>query len=155
MAWDNVIRESRSLGYVTATHQSGADHGPTVLTWYYPFADDEATITRKQMLQLKWADWVDVVLTDLRRAHPDIDALVTRVDVMCWGHAMIQPLPGFVWGPAREQASKPLGPIHFAGTDLSGVALLEEAFFHGVRAAEEVLAVRGIVDRPLGDIRNG
>ena len=155
MAWDNVIRESRSLGYVTATHQSGLDHGPTVLTWYYPFADVEATITRKQMLQLKWADWVDVVLTDLRRAHPDIDKLVTRVDVMCWGHAMIQPLPGFVWGPDREQASKPLGPIHFAGTDLSGVALLEEAFFHGVRAAEEILAVRGISDQPLGDTRNG
>ena len=42
-------------------------------------------------------------MTDLRRAHPDIDALVTRVDVMCWGHAMIQPLPGFVWSPGREQ----------------------------------------------------
>ena len=68
---------------------------------------------------------------------------------MCWGHAMIQPLPGFVWGPDREQASKPLGPIHFAGTDFSGVALLEEAFFHGVRAAEEILAVRGISDQPL------
>ena len=155
MAWDNVIRDSRSLGYVTATHQSGVDHGPTVLTWYYPFADVDAVITRKQMLNLKWADWVDVVLTDLRRAHPDIDALVTRVDVMCWGHAMVQPLPGFVWSPEREQASRPLGPIHFAGTDLSGVALLEEAFFHGVRAAEEILAVRGILDQPLVDIRNG
>ncbi len=154
MAWDNVIRESRSLGYVTATHQSGVDYGPTVLTWYYPFADVDAAITRKQMMNLKWADWVDVVLTDLRRAHPDIDALVTRVDVMCWGHAMIQPLPGFVWSPGREQASKPLGPIHFAGTDLSGVALLEEAFFHGVRAAEEILAVRGILDQPLVEIQN-
>lgn len=155
MAWDNVIHESRSLGYVTATHQLGVDHGPTVLTWYYPFADVDATITRKQMLQLKWADWSDVVLTDLRRTHPDIDELVTRIDIMCWGHAMIQPLPGFVWGEDRQQASKPLGPIHFAGTDLSGVALLEEAFFHGVRAAEEILAVRGIVDPPLSDIRNG
>ncbi|MCP4943478.1 MAG: FAD-dependent oxidoreductase [Planctomycetaceae bacterium] len=155
MAWDNVIRDSRSLGYVTATHQSGVDHGPTVLTWYYPFADVDAAITRKQMLNLKWADWVDVVLTDLRRVHPDIDALVTRVDVMCWGHAMVQPLPGFVWSPEREQASKPLGPIHFAGTDLSGVALLEEAFFHGVCAAEEILAVRGILDQPLVEIRNG
>ncbi|MDA7874900.1 FAD-dependent oxidoreductase [Rhodopirellula sp.] len=155
MAWDNVIHESRSLGYVTATHQLGVDHGPTVLTWYYPFADVDATVTRKQMLQLKWADWSDVVLTDLRRAHPDIDELVTRIDIMCWGHAMIQPLPGFVWGEDRQQASKPLGPIHFAGTDLSGVALLEEAFFHGVRAAEEILAVRGIVDPPLSDIRNG
>ena len=102
MAWDNVIRESRSLGYVTATHQTGVDYGPTVLTWYYPFADVDAAITRKQMMNLKWADWADVVLSDLRRAHPDIDTLVTRVDVMCWGHAMIQPLPGFVWSPERE-----------------------------------------------------
>ena len=155
MAWDNVIRESRSLGYVTATHQSGIDHGPTVLTWYYPFADVEATITRKQMLQLKWEDWADVVLADLRLAHPQIDDLVSRIDVMCWGHAMIQPLPGFVWGEARQQAAKPMGSIHFAGTDLSGVALLEEAFFHGVRAAEEILAVRGIVDQPLSDLPNG
>jgi hypothetical protein len=126
-----------------------------VLTWYYPFADVEATITRKQMLQLKWADWADVVLTDLRLAHPEIDDLVSRIDVMCWGHAMIQPLPGFVWGDARQQAAKPMGSIHFAGTDLSGVALLEEAFFHGVRAAEEILSVRGIVDQPLNDLRNG
>lgn len=155
MAWDNVIRDSRSLGYVTATHQSGVDYGPTVLTWYYPFADVDAVITRKQMMNLKWADWADVVLTDLRRAHPDIDALVTRVDIMCWGHAMVQPLPGFVWSPDREQASRPIGPIHFAGTDLSGVALLEEAVFHGVRAAEEILALRGILDQPLIDIRNG
>lgn len=155
MAWDNVIRDSRSLGYVTATHQSGVDYGPTVLTWYYPFADVDAVITRKQMMNLKWADWADVVLTDLRLAHPDIDALVTRVDIMCWGHAMVQPLPGFVWSPDREQASRPIGPIHFAGTDLSGVALLEEAVFHGVRAAEEILALRGILDQPLIDIRNG
>jgi hypothetical protein len=30
--------------------------------------------------------------------------------------------------------------LHFAGTDLSGVPLCEEAIYHGVRAAEEVLA---------------
>ncbi|HXY34841.1 MAG TPA: FAD-dependent oxidoreductase, partial [Planctomycetaceae bacterium] len=31
LAWDNVLYESRSLGYVTATHQTGRDYGPTVL----------------------------------------------------------------------------------------------------------------------------
>jgi hypothetical protein len=33
--------------------------------------------------------------------------------------------------------------IHFAHSELSGMALFEEAFYHGVRAAEEVLAARG------------
>lgn len=149
MAWDNVFRDSRSLGYVTSTHQTGLDHGATVLTWYYPFADVDAKLTRQRMLQLKWADWADLVMTDLRMAHADIDELVTRIDIMCWGHAMVQPRPQFIWGSERMQAAKPLGSIHFAGTDLSGIALFEEAFYHGVRAAEEILTVRGIAYDPL------
>jgi len=56
---------------------------------------------------------------------------------------MIQPRPGFVWSKARQEASKPIGQDYFANTDLSGVALMEEAFYHGVRAAEEVLVSRG------------
>jgi hypothetical protein len=32
-----------------------------------------------------------------------------------------------------------MGNIHFANTDLSGVALFEEALYHGVRAAEEIV----------------
>jgi phytoene dehydrogenase-like protein len=32
MAWDNVLYDSPSLGYVDATHQTGRDVGPTVLT---------------------------------------------------------------------------------------------------------------------------
>ena len=63
-----------------------------------------------------------------------------RVDVMRWGHAMIRPRPGFIWGQARLTAARPYRGIHFANTDLSGVALFEEAFYHGLRAADEVLA---------------
>ncbi len=39
LAWDNVLYDSRSLGYVTATHQAGLDYGPTVLTWYTALCD--------------------------------------------------------------------------------------------------------------------
>ena len=59
--------------------------------------------------------------------------LVDRLDVMRWGHAMIQPRPGFLWGAARKAAAQPYRGIHFGNTDLSGVALLEEAFYHGLR----------------------
>lgn len=143
LCWDNVIYNSRSLGYVVATHQRGVDHGPTVLTWYYPFCDAKPAAARKRLLELGWEDWADLVLTDLEAAHPEIRKLVVRLDVMRWGHAMIQPRPGFVWSETRRQAVRPDGSIYFAGTDLSGVALMEEAFYHGLRAAEEVLAVRG------------
>jgi hypothetical protein len=33
--------------------------------------------------------------------------------------------------------------VHFAHTDLSGLALFEEAFWHGRRAAAEILVAQG------------
>lgn len=142
LCWDNILYESKSLGYVVSTHQTGLDHGPTVITWYYPFVDELPKVTREQLLQVAWSDWADMVLADLETAHGDIRGLVNRIDIMRWGHAMIQPYPGFVWGSARRSASRPDRSIHFANTDLSGIALMEEAFYHGVRAADEVIARR-------------
>ncbi|MGE0824547.1 MAG: FAD-dependent oxidoreductase [Candidatus Binatia bacterium] len=141
LAWDNVLYDSPSLGYVVATHQRGLDHGPSIFTYYYPFCETDARAAREKLLAMDWRSCADVVLTDLRRAHPDIDSLVHRLDVMRWGHAMIRPRPGSVWSPTRRTAALPFRGIHFAHTDLSGVALFEEAFYHGVRAAEEVLAI--------------
>jgi hypothetical protein len=143
LAWDNVLYNSPSLGYVTATHQQGIDRGPTVFTYYYPFCDDNPRTARERLQGLDWKDCAEIVLADLEQAHPDIRRLVTRLDVMRWGHAMIRPRPGFIWGGARTREAQPFGSIHFANTDLSGVALFEEAFHHGIRAAEEVLLARG------------
>jgi glycine/D-amino acid oxidase-like deaminating enzyme len=144
LAWDNVLYESPSLGYVAATHQRGIERGPTVFTYYYPLTDDDPRAARARLLGADWKAWADVALTDLSRAHRDIRALTARLDVMRWGHAMIRPRPGFMWGGARARAQQVFGAIHFAHTDLSGVALFEEAFDQGIRAAEEVLAARRI-----------
>jgi len=140
LAWDNVLYESPSLGYVVATHQRGLDRGPTVLTYYYPLCDENARLARTRLLETDWRGWAEVALTDLSRAHPDIRNLVERLDVMRWGHAMIRPRTGFMWGSARREAAKPFRSIHFAHSELSGVALFEEAFDHGLRVAEEILA---------------
>jgi hypothetical protein len=142
LAWDNVLYSSPSLGYVTATHQQGIDRGPTVFTWYYPFCNGNPRAGRERLLSLGWKDCAQIALADLEQAHPDIRSLVARLDVMRWGHAMICPRPGFLWGGARARESQPFGPVHFANTDLSGVALFEEALYHGIRAAEEILTIR-------------
>jgi protoporphyrinogen oxidase len=140
LAWDNVLYESPSLGYVVATHQRGLDRGPTIFTYYYPFCEDDPKKARMKLHGLDWQACADIVLTDLSKAHKDIRSLVERLDIMKWGHAMVRPRPGFIWGDARKQASKPYRSIHFANTDLSGVALFEEAFYHGIKAAENVLS---------------
>ncbi len=139
LCWDNVIYESRSLGYVTATHQEGIDYGPTVLTYYYPMADEDLNAGRTKLLSLDWSELADICLTDLGRAHENIREVTSRIDVMRWGHAMISPRPGFIWGGEREKAQAPFRSIHFAHSDLSGIAIFEEAFHHGLRAAGEVL----------------
>jgi len=147
LAWDNVLYDSPSLGYVVATHQRGPEYGPTVFTYYFPLLGDDA---RARLLAAGQPEWADVALADLARAHPDLPALTQRLDVMRWGHAMVRPRPGFRWGTDRAAAERPFRNVHFACSDLSGVALFEEAFDHGVRAAEEVLASLG---RPVESLR--
>ncbi|HYU25538.1 MAG TPA: FAD-dependent oxidoreductase, partial [Thermoanaerobaculia bacterium] len=117
--------------------------GPTVLTYYYALCDHDPRVARERLLSLNRDQWAEVVLSDLERAHPEIRTLTQRLDVMRWGHAMIRPHPGFIASEARRRAQEPLRNIHFANADLSGVALFEEALYHGVRAAEEVLKAVG------------
>ncbi|MFL6373757.1 MAG: hypothetical protein ACJ73D_03720, partial [Pyrinomonadaceae bacterium] len=107
------------------------------LTYYYPMCAEPNG--RTTLFNYDWKQLADVCLADLSRAHPDIYDLTTRLDVMRWGHAMISPRPNFIWSGIREKATKPWRKIHLAHTDLSGVALFEEAFYHGLRAASELL----------------
>lgn len=145
LAWDNVIYDSPSLGYVLATHQSLATHvRETVLTYYYAMVEAPPAQERTRLLRTPWQDWADFILWDLSRPHPEIRNLITRMDLFCWGHAMVQPRVGLIWGNARRQAALPQGNIHFAHSDLSGFSIFEEAQYRGVLAAGKILAKHGI-----------
>ncbi len=141
IAWDNVIYDSPSLGYVVATHQSLATQiRKTVLTYYYAMVGGPPVQERINLLHTSWKDWADFILKDLSRPHPEIRELVTHLDIFRWGHAMVQPRVGFIWGMARRQAGQPQGSIYFAHSDLSGFSIFEEAQYRGVLAAEKILA---------------
>ncbi|MCP4447998.1 MAG: FAD-dependent oxidoreductase [Myxococcales bacterium] len=140
LCWDNVLYDSPSLGYVVATHQQGPHRGPTVLTYYYPLVDSDARVARRRLLELGWEQWAEVALSDLERAHPGLRDYVERIDIARWGHGMVRSTPGRIWDGRRLLAAAPHGRIHFAHTDLSGVALFEEAFDQGNRAGAEVVA---------------
>jgi hypothetical protein len=111
-----------------------------VWTWYYPITDPDAAAARRALAAATHADWAEVALADLERAHPDLRDRVTRLDVAFWGHGMVRPRVGAMWSPARRAASaSPLPGLHVAHTDRSGLALFEEALDHGVRAARAAL----------------
>lgn len=147
LAWDNVLYDSPSLGYVVATHQAGKDHGSTVFTYYLPLTGDDPAKARASLLAAEWKDLAAAVLADLSRAHADLPGLVSRLDIARWGHAMLRPTPGFLSSPVRRLA--PEGGVHFAHADSAGLPLFEEAQDTGVRAAEAILAARGVRSAPL------
>jgi protoporphyrinogen oxidase len=148
-AWDNVLYDSPSVGYVVATHQALRDRGPTVWTYYRPLWESEPKQARSELMNLTQADAAEQVLDDLGRAHRDLRAAVERIDVWRWGHAMITPQPGFLFGAARKQAQTPVLRVHFAHSELSGIPLFEEAQARGVAAAEAVLRQLGREVAPL------
>lgn len=141
LAWDNVSWTSESLGYVVATHQGlEMTPGPTVLTWYMPLSTLEPGAARALMLGRSLKDWQALVREDLLTMNPDLKGAIRRIDVWRWGHAMVRPTPGFMWGEARIAATRPAPPFFFAHSDMSGFSVFEEAFYRGEQAAEAALA---------------
>ena len=145
-AWDNVIFESPSLGYVIATHQSVRTFIPrTVWTYYWALDQGTPRMNRAWLLAQDWRTLRDRVLDDLSRAHPDIRDCATRVDICRMGHAMIRPTPGFLASAARRQLSASRDRLFYAHSDLSGISIFEEAQYRGVTAAEEAIgAISGV-----------
>jgi glycine/D-amino acid oxidase-like deaminating enzyme len=139
LAWDNVSYSSESLGYVVATHQGpAAITGASVLTWYLPLSRMEPADARRELLDRPITYWQEMVEADLLRMNPDLDGAIRRIDIWRWGHAMIRPVPGFIWGAAREAGgSRP--PLFLAHSDLSGLSLFEEAHYRGTEAAEAAM----------------
>ncbi|NJD33949.1 MAG: FAD-dependent oxidoreductase [Betaproteobacteria bacterium] len=143
LAWDNVLYDSPALGYVVATHQQlRYAPGPTVLTWYRALHEESAS--RQRRLLQGHAAWAEEVLADLSVPHPEIRELTTRIDIHRHAHAMIRPLPGRLWGGARQAFELDRPGIRFAHADASGLSLFEEANYRGVLAAERTLARLGV-----------
>jgi phytoene dehydrogenase-like protein len=139
LAWDNVFYESPSLGYVVATHQHLHPYPrETVLTYYRPLDDSDLSKARTEALERSHAQWCSMILEDLERVHPEIRSLISRIDVKIWGHGMVVPTPGYLWGGGREKLSAQVGRIQFAHSDMSGLSLFEEAYTRGVLAANRV-----------------
>jgi hypothetical protein len=140
LAWDNVRYGSESLGYVVASHQLRLRYPPerTVITHYWPHSDQASSETRKHLLRASPESLSARVLEDLERTHPGIRADVLSLDHWIWGHAMLRPVPGWIWGEERVKYARTIGRVSFAHSDLGGSPIFEEAFTRGAWAARDV-----------------
>jgi hypothetical protein len=141
LAWDNVIYDSPTLGYVNATHMSLRSRiDRTVWTFYWALAAGSPVENRRLLLSKDWNYWKEAILNDLQRAHPDIRECVSRIDIMRMGHAMARPVPGSLLDPAKRRlAGAGHNGILYANSDISGFSIFEEAQYRGVKAADAAM----------------
>jgi monoamine oxidase len=141
--WDNVLFESPSLGYVVADHQGAEQQRGKVLVYYLPLVED-LDRARQELLERDQPFWADFIVRDLMKAHPDLVEKTERLDVYRWGHAMMRPAPGALWGEESQWRRAPLERVFFASCDATGLPLFEEAVFAGTRAAEQAMGRLGM-----------
>lgn len=140
-SWDTVFFDSPTLGYVDATHQSLRTHlDRTVWTFYWALAEGSPSQNRQLLLEKDWAYWKEAILNDLERVHRDIRQCVSHIDIMRMGHAMIRPVVGSIFSEERRRLTRFHDRVLFANSDLSAISIFEEAQYHGVEAAQRVLA---------------
>jgi hypothetical protein len=131
---------------------------PMVLTFYSANErpPEEMPAERIKLLTTPFSDYEDSLREDLNRvlaeAGFDFDRDVSDVYIYRWGHAVVYPKPGYVFGAPtgspgqaqrtyapRHTARAQLGRISFAGQDVEGSPAVESALGSGRRAAEEAL----------------
>ncbi len=146
LSWDNVAIEGDHLGYVVANHLEPLDRRRmpgAVLTFYEPRPAADAAGLRARRTELLALDEVTAgghVIEALSTMHPGIAANVRTIHVTRWGHGMIRPVPGLLFGDVLARARAPIGRVLPCAADVGGLPLFEQAFALGVDAAERALA---------------
>ncbi len=144
LSWDNVIYDSPLLGYVVATHQRLESRlTETVLTYYWPLTHTNPVAARREAQHRTHAEWSQRFMSELLRIHPELNGHVRHIDVWIWGHGMIRPEPGLIWGETRQRAAQHQPPYFFAHSDLSGISVFEEAYTRGAQSADAVAQFLG------------
>lgn len=141
LAWDNVIYGSSGLGYIDDQHQNlNQIVGEKVITYYKSFSGNDCRKARKALYGMKESELKTLVLDDLKKAHPLIEDLILEMQFHKIGHAMIAPVPGQIFGNQTKAAKTSVeDKIFFAHSDLSGISIFEEAFYQGIRTAEQMI----------------
>jgi len=140
LCWDNVVFDSKLLGYVVATHQNiNRIQEKTVITYYYPISHLPPKQAREQAYKTDYKQWQNIFLSELLKIHPELKGKVRNIDIYVWGHGMIIPSVNFIWGEARKKALAQTPPIFHAHSDMSGISIFEEANYRGVKAAESAM----------------
>lgn len=137
--WDSVSFHHSSLGFVRADHQNiGMRNTGAVLTYYYPYAERDLTKQRRELYNLDLEEKALSILKELDEYYPGMSRFVDHVDFWIWGHAMTRPTVGKLRACVNAFSLRADDRALLAHSDYSGISIFEEAFYQGVRAAQEL-----------------
>lgn len=140
LSWDNVIYTPNSLGYINNCHQLISQRPLYYnFTFYHNVIADNASQARQIARDRDINAWRDIIVAELKQAHPDIESSIEEISVKLWGHGMVSPYPGYLSGVKHKLPADIDDKIAMAHSDLSGISIFEEAFDQGQRAAQAVL----------------
>ncbi len=140
MCWDNVFKNSETLGFVYAQHQSlkTIPQHP-VFTLYKPLDKQDPTSSRKNYYSKTDEELQSEILNDITAIYPDIAPQILTIDCHLWGHGMASPGINYIFHPSRHKWTIPIADkIYFAHSDYSGISIFEEAFYQGQTAAKKI-----------------
>lgn len=144
MGYDTWFQEKRFFTDIIVADWAGLDdpesaslERPNTLSCYCPLLGDGR---RAELLSTSFEDYEKQLLEDLEEVLPGIRETITGVDLYRWGHAMLAPGKGFVFGASRVGSQAPEGHIHFANHDVDGLPAFENSVGAAFRAVDEVMA---------------
>jgi len=127
---------------------------PNLITFYIPLyypglpAKEQGAKGRQEMFSTPFAGYEEKIRGEMRRlfGQPAVDA-IAGIILNRWGHAYVNPAPGFYFGvdgrPAPpEVIRKPFGRITFAHSELNGHQFWLGAIREGRRAVNQLADAR-------------
>jgi hypothetical protein len=144
LAWDNIVHQSKGLGFVNAKHQdfnvAASNASPQLLTAYYAAAEDEPLPTRRWLAACSDNELLALVTPDLISVYGrDFWRYLNAAHITVRAHGMPSPRPGYMSNKLLGDLGNETGSVLYANADLSGYSVFEEAAYWGKRAASQIL----------------
>jgi NAD(P)-binding Rossmann-like domain len=144
LAWDNIVHQSKGLGFVNAKHQefniAASIVRPQLFTAYHAMVDTEPLEARRWLAQCSDKELLDLTAADLLQTYGRwFWRYLRAAHITVRGHGMPSPRPGYLSNKLRGDLGNETGAILYANADLSGYSVFEEAAYWGRLAAFRIL----------------
>jgi hypothetical protein len=138
LCWDNINRETDSVGYVAPSFLQDKVPEPLVLTHYFPVGA-KSGISAQKLSGLSLSALRELVLADIGESSPELLPFVYKMIFRRSCHAMVESRPGYVFNSLKNHSGRVIDNFYIANCDYYGLPLFEDAFQSGIDVAAEIL----------------